>query len=452
MASLSELYNNLLKGNLGTTMFANRDLTLPNAGGTYSSPVISQVTPNSLYSLVANKIPNAPVNYTPPAPVRQAPPVAPVATAPTLPPAAPTAPTVTSSVPQNLDKSKIDPFFLDANGNPLPPDQAAQKLIERDRARSRGDIPTYAGNLFTQAMNMRNAANDIATGTTDPYKIASQSGVAYSPQELSAIEKAYAGIYDPALTSAISKLQEAQKAEQTKANQEFELKKLAKQHEYSMKEKLATGGGTTTGGGITTGGTYVQGENPVVDQWVERINRTGEDLNKAIPGVKNQELRNAVMMGLNATRYQNAKTSGNLDSLNTINQMLLNPELENISGPVGQFTGGFFGKAALAKQQYNQITGLLQLAKSGNVQGQGAISDYERKMLKEASSAIDRGLSDEDFRKALVKIRGVYATSSGLEAKVKITDPSTGESDVQNLTTNEIEDFIRQGAVIEYVE
>jgi len=84
-----------------------------------------------------------------------------------------------------------------------------------------GDIPTYAGNTLTQgpktaeqlameAATLNNARNDIATGATDPYKVASQSGIAYSPEELSAIEKAYAGIYDPAINSALEKLNKKQ--------------------------------------------------------------------------------------------------------------------------------------------------------------------------------------------------------------------------------------------------
>ena len=87
-----------------------------------------------------------------------------------------------------------------------------------------GDIPTYAGNTLTQgpktaeqlameAAALNNARNDIATGATDPYKVASQSGIAYSPEELKAIENAYAGIYDPAINSALEKLNKKQEEE-----------------------------------------------------------------------------------------------------------------------------------------------------------------------------------------------------------------------------------------------
>ncbi len=80
-----------------------------------------------------------------------------------------------------------------------------------------GDIPQYAGDTLTEgnqsaeqlsmrAADLVNARNDIATGASDPYKVASESGIPYSPEEMRAIEKAYAGIYDPAINSAIEKL------------------------------------------------------------------------------------------------------------------------------------------------------------------------------------------------------------------------------------------------------
>ena len=86
------------------------------------------------------------------------------------------------------------------------------------------DIPKMAGDQFkntnqtaeqiqSEAAGVNNTRNDIATGTTDPYGIASKSGISYTPAELKAIEKAYAGIYDPALNSALAKLDSKQKRE-----------------------------------------------------------------------------------------------------------------------------------------------------------------------------------------------------------------------------------------------
>ena len=80
-------------------------------------------------------------------------------------------------------------------------------------------IPGYAGDAVTNpnqsaseltssATRLNNSRNDIATGTTDPYKVGNKSGIAYSPEQLKAIESAYAGIYDPALEDVFTRLRE----------------------------------------------------------------------------------------------------------------------------------------------------------------------------------------------------------------------------------------------------
>jgi hypothetical protein len=98
------------------------------------------------------------------------------------------------------------------------------------------DIGKFAGDQFTKTnqsaeqiqsdlTDLNNARNDIAVGETDPYKIASESGISYSPAELKAIENAYAGIYDPALRSAMTKLEAKQKAEEEQRQYDLDVKK-----------------------------------------------------------------------------------------------------------------------------------------------------------------------------------------------------------------------------------
>jgi hypothetical protein len=97
-----------------------------------------------------------------------------------------------------------------------------------------GDIPKYAGDAMTNpdqsatdlqatARDLNNTRNDIATGTTDPYNVGNKSGIAYSPTELKAIEKAYAGIYDPALNDVFARLKDKQTADAAKAKREDEI-------------------------------------------------------------------------------------------------------------------------------------------------------------------------------------------------------------------------------------
>lgn len=382
-------------------------------------------------------------------------------------PSAPVLPTVPQQpvqapvVPQAPAADPYSKYRDPATGRVLTPQEYANSLASKYQAqKSQGAIPQYALDSFAQkdktseqmyqtAYGLNNARNDIATGTTDPYGVATRSGISYSPSELRAIESAYAGIYDPALGSALAKLEAKQKEDAAAVESKNKLAEMAQQHAYNVALKQTPSGDTATGLTGTAG--YVEGQNPIVDSWVQRISRKEASLSD-ITGVKNQGLRDMVNMGLNTVKARNATSAGTLNDVNSINAMLANPSLENISGPMGQFTGGLFGQAKTAKTEYAQIIGALQLAKAGAVKGQGQISDYERKILKEAAAAIDRGMSDEEFRKALVKLRGVLMTSSGLEALVKITDPATGEFDTQQLNTEEINKFIMDGALVEYLE
>jgi hypothetical protein len=94
-----------------------------------------------------------------------------------------------------------------------------------------GDVTKYAGDamtkpdesstsLNTRATNLNNARNDIATGTTDPYDITEGGKIVYSPNERAAIEKAYAGVYDPALNDVFARLKTKEEEEKRKADRE----------------------------------------------------------------------------------------------------------------------------------------------------------------------------------------------------------------------------------------
>ena len=114
--------------------------------------------------------------------------------------------------------------YRDPNtGNIMSPEEYAIYLGNKV-PKGNGQIPNYAGDamtnpnetsnqLITRATNLNNARNDIATGERDPYGVGNKSGIAYSPAELRAIEKAYAGVYDPALNDVFSRLRDKQAEE-----------------------------------------------------------------------------------------------------------------------------------------------------------------------------------------------------------------------------------------------
>jgi len=342
------------------------------------------------------------------------------------------------------------------------------------------DVPKYAGNAVTNpdqsatalqgtARNLNNARDDIAVGATDPYKAGNKSGIAYSPQELSAIEKAYAGIYDPALNDVFARLKTKQDEDAAAADAKQKLELLAQQHKYDLEtaaqnnaydialKKTPTYADENAAAQLSAGGTYVPGENPVADSYIDRINRgddTQANIFKQISGVKNQPLRDAISLGLNSTRYDAAKAVGSLDTVNQINKLLANPGLAGISGTLQQFTGGLWGQEKTAKTLYDQVAAQAQVQGAALAKGQGQISDYERKIFRDASVGINRGMGDKEFRQALVNMRGALSVASGLAVDTMLS--KNGESKIyegdQALTREDIIDAEKLGYTIEFVE
>ncbi len=259
-----------------------------------------------------------------------------------------------------------------------------------------------AQDLRTDARTIGNTRNDIAAGETDPYKVASQSGVAYSPAELSAIEKAYAGIYDPALSSALSKVEAKQASDKAaaSANEPFTLGK--DQVRYAADgTPIAVG----INSGDTTTGTYVAGQNPTVDAFVKGI-KIGTYKASDVP----DEYKALVAQGTAATAPAVSKSSN--DAISVINQLLGSNNLEDIVGfRISDPSSLFPGTAVQPTQNLaKQLQGLLSLENRGQLKGSGAISDFEFRVLGDASSALgidkngrtnlqvgDVGLTDQEI-------------------------------------------------------
>lgn len=188
----------------------------------------------------------------------QAGPVAPVAP---VAPVGPTKPAVTKGqVEPKLGANEYRSKFIDPNtGEYYDPAAYADMVMSSASGRGTGQVPQAAGDLLSKpgmsegelkqnAYGLNNARNDIATGTVDPYKIASQSGIDYTPEQLAAIEKAYAGVYDPALTDVFTKLEAKQKADEAAAKAKADKEEIIFRTNESIRQWKATtgskGGGT----------------------------------------------------------------------------------------------------------------------------------------------------------------------------------------------------------------
>lgn len=98
-------------------------------------------------------------------------------------------------------------------------------------------------------------------------------------------------------------------------------------------------------------------------------------------------------------------------NLKLVNDLLNNPDVSRISGFL-QGTlklGTIDPRAQLALNQYKQLQGTLSLANRQQLQGSGAISDFEFRVLSEAASALGRNLNDAAFKAQLGIIRDVFA-------------------------------------------
>ena len=205
MTDLNTLFN--------SGAFSSQSRTLPNGAGSYS--IADGTTANSTPGLFKSTTPVAP-----------------------------------ATPPVDLYAKYRDP----KTGNVMTPEEYAIHLGNRvPKTKGTGDVPQYAGDAITSpnqsstslestARNLNNARNDIATGTTDPYKVGAQSGIAYSPTELKAIENAYAGIYDPALNDVFARLKTKQTEEAQKQKQADQ---IFQTNESIRQWKATTGTGPT---------------------------------------------------------------------------------------------------------------------------------------------------------------------------------------------------------------
>jgi len=140
------------------------------------------------------------------------------------------------------------------------------------------------------------------------------------------------------------------------------------------------------------------GADPIVDAYIKNV-QNGTMKIGDVP----KEYMSAVSMGLGTQPKPQSQISQQATSV--IDELLANPKLDNIFGPVDQFIGGVFGEAATAKNKYNQLKGLLSLENIKYLKGTGAISDAEQRLLANASTALARNLNETEARKILTDLR-----------------------------------------------
>lgn len=225
--------------------FYLKNYKLPNNGGTFQSPApIVQGTENPMPQATWGN--GAPV-YQNPAPVNPASYVGKVNAPQTQAPIFNQQSSVPPQQTLNIPKNYINP----QTGGLYSADEIIANMVKSIPS---GGVSKYAGDammnpnessqdLTARATNMNNARNDIAVGETDPYRVASKSGISYSGAELAAIEKAYAGIYDPALNDVFARLKTKEEEDKKKSDREMEIFRTNE----NIRQWKATTGAKSTG-------------------------------------------------------------------------------------------------------------------------------------------------------------------------------------------------------------
>lgn len=186
-------------------------------------------------------------------------------------------------------QNPIDPKYMKADGSYKTAEEIAAEIGSglRTAQTGSGDVGTLAAGQFgpgpattveaeAEARRIGNIRNDIAVGEADPYKVGADSGIAYTAAELKAIESAYAGIYDPALDTALAKVGQKQKEDELRLSAQLAVEAEANAPYTLGKDQVRIGkDGKVIASGMTDAGfdgsTYVAGSNPTADAYVAGI-------------------------------------------------------------------------------------------------------------------------------------------------------------------------------------
>lgn len=150
------------------------------------------------------------------------------------------------------------------------------------------------------------------------------------------------------------------------------------------------------------------------------------------------------------TEKETAAQQSASQSIGIVNNLLSGDRYKSISGATQTGSIPFFGDRT-AVNEYDQLQGLLKLGVRSLLKGQGAVSDYEGKILGQAASSLSRLTSEGEMKKALQKVRGVLKTNNGQTTTVNVTNPKTGETiKGADLSGAEIYHLISEGNTIDY--
>jgi hypothetical protein len=165
------------------------------------------------------------------------------------------------------------------------------------------------------------------------------------------------------------------------------------------------------------------------------------------------ELKNLenTLKGTGGTSVATTAEQAQLGTINDINNIIDNPAFISTFGVANTIKRNWPGSPEFTlKSNITNLIDTLAVAARGQLRGQGSVSDFEGKMLKNAQTALKFNMKPEDALQELVNVRGAIATSSGLTATVEIKDLKTGESQLVTADQAGINQAIKDGLKVTY--
>lgn len=187
----------------------------------------------------------------------------------------------------------------------------------------------------------------------------------------------------------------------------FELSEGQSRYEYNPEtgqyEEIATKGKTyapSSGGGFSG---LLGGGDGTLSPLAQAVQNGTIALDKIPIAQRSAIAAELATSGISSKRQESLKY--NMD----IVDKLLGMDTNAITG-AGQNPLNALGISnATALNTYNQLRGILSLENRQLLQGSGAISDFEFRVLSDAATALGRNLPNAEFRKQLQNVRDVFA-------------------------------------------
>jgi hypothetical protein len=192
------------------------------------------------------------------------------------------------------------------------------------------------------------------------------------------------------------------------------------------------------------GGTTTTGTSTKAQSWANLIN-SGKATLSDVPATLKTQVASALSSGTTTTISEK-----DLGVVNDINNIIADPAFESTFGLTSVINRSIAGTPAYAlSANVNNLINKLALAARGELKGQGAVSDFEGKMLREAQTALKLNMNPEQAKKELIKVKGAIMTSSGGSATVKIT-AKDGSSKIGQADQKTIMEAINGGYTVTY--